>query len=192
MPYKVTNEMIRQAKRIRKKRDKVYSNRFDPKEHGKEDRRWVGDLGEVVLNVFLAALRVDYEWLVDGDVTALPDFIVNGVMLDAKTTRRVTYPKKKDDYEVGIPPSALRAVIDEFFFMWYEEPKDKMWLLGSITKADFMYNSYFLKKGELCRCGTMRASHDSHQINLTHLTFPMEITWLRSEANNVQEGNQAV
>lgn len=187
IPYPVTNAMIAEAKRIRRERDKYMKeqgigNRFDG------EYRWIGDLGEVVMHMYLKALDIRYVWCKAPEKQLMfPDFLIRstsgGVLpleVDIKTTRRSIPPQPRDDFETGINASENEnEVADWFLFLWYEEPKKTMWIVGGVSRKDFRDRSYFLKAGDMTRSGVMQAETDMHQIQLPHLEYAEELEWLR-------------
>ena len=121
------------AKEMRAQRDLRYENIFMKMA---TDERWVGDLGEIVFNLWLKDKGVrDVKWVLES-AAGQPDFVLpSGLRIGVKTVKRKGPPKT--DYTAQITARHADEPIDAFFFMSYEIDRHRMWLLGGIEKPLF-------------------------------------------------------
>jgi hypothetical protein len=63
--------------------------------------------------------------------------------------------------------------IDQFFFMCFEFPRKAMWLLGGITKQDFLRDARHYGAGERVHQNyVVREGHEIFNIEIRHLQSP--------------------
>lgn len=161
------------AKAFRAERDQLYGNIFGEEE---TDERWVGDLGELVFKSWLNHHQVkDYEWIKEGAAGA-PDFkLVSGVRIGVKTVKRQV--PMKTFYTAQITARHTEEPIEQFFFMSYEIPKRKMWLLGGIDKQGFLDGAVYHPAGSQVHANyKVRTKHAIWNIDVQKLVPPHE--WL--------------
>lgn len=169
------------AKKIRIERDKIYGNIFSEKE---SDLRWVGDLGEIVFKGWLKHLGVaGVQWIVD-DASGEPDFIIGSHRVGVKTVKRKNAPKPS--YEAGMTSRHTEEPVESYFFMSYQFTERRMWLIGGISKSDFMSNATHYKAGDFVHPNyQIRPGHEIHNIDMSVITAPQ--SWL----NPIVAGRQA-
>lgn len=162
------------AQKMRAVRDKMYGNIFTEKD---TDLRWVGDLGEMVFNSWLAHLRIPgVEWIVD-EASGKPDFILDGKhKIGVKTVKRKDAPRPH--YAAGMTARHTMEPVDHFFFMTYEHTARKMWLIGGLSRKDFLAQSRHYASGEYVHAKyQIRAGHEINNIDMKALITPDQ--WLR-------------
>jgi hypothetical protein len=143
--YDVPASWVEWAKDERARRDVVFRNRNIFRERA-TDQRWVGELGELVLNWWLESEGVaQVEWI-RNNPAGQPDFRVNGVAVGAKTVKR-SVPFQKD-YCGQVTGDHINEPVEFFFFMSYQyqfyDPAirrkadcSRMWLIGGCTRTHF-------------------------------------------------------
>jgi hypothetical protein len=147
---------VAKAKEIRERRDKLYGNIY---REVASDQRWVGDLGELCFSCWLSLRKVSFTWL-DADAAAAgnKDFVVGDTSVGVKTVKRKS--GVKSDYTAQITEHHAEEPVDAFFFLSYEYPRNRMWLLGGCTKAFFLNNAKRYGPGEQVHANyTVREKH---------------------------------
>jgi len=154
------------AKEIRAARDRQYGNIYP---EAATDERWVGDLGEIVLNSWFKHEDIqDFEWVLD-DAAGQPDFVTApNIRIGVKTVKRKVPPR--EDYTAQITARHAEEPIDQFFFMTYEIAKRRMWLLGGMERKRFLQEARYYGAGECV--------HDNYQIRPGHEIYNIEIAKL--------------
>lgn len=163
------------AKAIRADRDKLYRNIY---EESSTDARWVGDLGEIMLNDWIADEGYqDFDWIRD-DAAGKPDFLLGtGARVGAKTVKRKAAPQP--EYTAQVTARHAKEPVDWFFFMSYDIAKRQMWLLGAIDKERFLERARYYPAGAQVHPNyTIRAGHEIYNIELAKLTPPR--VWLNA------------
>lgn len=159
----VTDEQIQNAQSIRADRDKKYGNLYKEKA---TDLRWVGDLGEVIINQLLCMCRPkDTVWHLEGDVCGKEDFTFCGKTFDVKTVKR-SVPVKLG-YMAQISAKHISTKCDYLVFANYEYKTKKMNILGVMTKEDFIKRSIKFSSGDKV--------HDKYQIRSNHEIYAVYI-----------------
>lgn len=163
-------EAEQKAMRLRAQRDEQYGNIFDELE---TDCRWVGELGEAAFNAWLRRLGcANYEWIQD-EAAGKPDFIVRGRTVGVKTVKRVVSPR--EDYTAQVSRRHANEPVDDFFFLSYDLPRRRMWLLGGIARPIFLGHADLLGPGARVHPGyTVRAGHWIYNGPINRLTTPNE------------------
>jgi hypothetical protein len=168
--FEISSDMEKNARKIRTMRDQKYGNIYEEHE---SDERWVGDLGEICINNWIKSfgfvLRKDYDWVLE-NASGNPDFIIGTVSLDVKTVKRKVPPRS--NYTAQITARHSREVCDYYFFCSYEIVRKIMWLLGGISKQDFLNQAIYYKAGAWV--------HENYQIREGHEIFNIEIAKLLS------------
>lgn len=160
----VKDRMIEYAKRIRSKRDEKYANLYTEKE---TDMRWVGDLGELCLALFLKHKKVNYDWELES-VTDNFDFLIEEKTYGVKTVKRKNKPK--EEYTAQITAKHIEEPVDRFLFLSYEYPKKIMWLLGWIDRLSFREEARYYKAGDqVHQHYTIRPGHEIYNIEIFKL-----------------------
>ena len=138
----VVEEAVRKAKAIRTARSHLYDN-----PNSKPSAWfWVGDLGEVYVDRWLRYEGVcDYEWFVN-DPVGKPDFQVGPVSVDVKTVKRQRPPHA--DYSAHVRADQIGHEFDQYFFCCYSISTNEMWLLGGITRPEFLAQARLYHRGE--------------------------------------------
>ena len=164
------------AKKIRKDRDSVYQNIFT---ESSTDKRYVGDLGEFVFNSWLKHQLSDpdcFKWLVDEPAGKCDFTIFEHNFIGIKTVKRKGPPKP--NYTAQISAKHVNEPSSEFFFLSYDYQCKSMWLLGGVSKVDFLKFANFYNGGEKVHEGyTVRQGHSIYNIEINHLLPPDE--WLK-------------
>lgn len=169
----VQENEISQAKKIREERDLIYPNLFEPEE---SDWRWVGDLGEVIFAKFMDKIGVEYEWI-QKEVAGKPDFLLikskyynlNNTSVDIKTVkRRVPY---RPDYQAQVHAKHRTEKVDQFFFLSYEYPKNKMWFIGGLEKELYFEKARYYPTGSKVHkyYSTRQNNHNIYNIDAQYL-----------------------
>lgn len=179
LPYRtwwkvqLSEDLETQAKIIRVERDKRYGNIFAIKP---TDERWVGDLGEIVFDLYLKSRNIeDYTWIKE-DTARKPDFIIFGQRIELKTAKRQVIPQPF--YEGGVQESHVNESKDYFFFNSYEYLKKVMWLVGGIGFQRFKELSTYCPEGtEVHKGFVIRKGAELFNIEFSHLISPDE--WLQ-------------
>ena len=165
----VTSAQIDAAHNMRRERDAAYGNVFNV---AASDERWVGDLGEIVVDSWLTARRGHgYQWLVT-DAAGKPDFVLPpATRVGVKTVKR--QGGMQPDYTAQITAKHAHEPIDHYCFLSYELPKQRMWLLGGIAKAAFLAGARLYKAGEQVHPKyVIRPGHEIYNIGVLKLIPP--------------------
>ena len=80
--------------------------------------------------------NIPHLWLSDDEAAGKHDFDISGIKVGAKTVKRQV--PMRPHYTAQITAQHAKEPIDHFFFMCFEVPRKVMWLLGGITKEDFL------------------------------------------------------
>lgn len=154
------------AKAMRKERDLRYDNRWVGK---KTDARWVGDMGEMIMNDWLADQGIrNKEWITE-DAAGKPDFIVeDGVRLGIKTVKRKFMPQL--NYTAQVTAAHAKESVDWFVFLTCNLEKGKMWLLGAIEPSRFLLEAKYYKAGDKVHENyTIAPGHEIYNIEIARL-----------------------
>jgi len=159
------------AKTIRAERDQQYGNIYRETE---TDERWVGDLGEIVFKSWLNHVGIaGFQWITD-NAAGNPDFIMPpDTKVGVKTVKRKVPPRA--GYTAQVTAQHANEPIDYFFFMSYEITKAKMWLLGGISKEDFLHHAVYYPAGARVHANyQIREGHEIYNVDIDRLTPPKE------------------
>jgi hypothetical protein len=163
---------IKRAQEIREARDARFENIYAEES---SDLRWVGDLGEIVFDRWLTAEGVPHEWFTENPA-GQPDFKVGTIFVGLKTVKRKGGVRA--EYSAQITDHHAREPVDHFFFISYDTTTKTLWLLGGISKADFLAKAKHYGPGEKVHENyTVRPGHAIDNIDIAHLTPPK--AWLR-------------
>lgn len=127
-------------------------HRKNQEQHGKgkgiaEYAQWEGQLGEIILDRWLATAGTDYTWHNAESETFGPDFTVNEIPVDVKCTGRKTAPK--NHWTIGVEEKKAKPSNRQFFFSIYvRNPGNELWLIGGIPSKTFMQLATFDAEGE--------------------------------------------
>lgn len=161
--FDVTEEMIGVAKKIRAERDTKYGNIFSEEP---TDLRYVGEIGEIVLNNALKMVYSDgTEWHTD-DVVNKPDFTFCNRKIDIKTVKRQV--PVKPWYKAQITARHIDTPVDDLVFACFEQPVRKLHLLGVMEKEDFLRKATYFGEGEHV--------HENYQIRKDHEIYAIMIS----------------
>jgi len=133
----VTTAEIKEAKRLRKERDKRGAGQDLTK------NRWIGVLGEIIFGEYLDYLGVDAIWYRDNDFHH--DFTIGELKIDTKT-QTGNWPVKPG-YAMNVSERQVRAEPGDYFFMHFEKPRQVLWLCGSIPRWEFIKQAGRAHKG---------------------------------------------
>jgi hypothetical protein len=177
LSFPVTEQMEARAAHIRRERDKKYGNIY---EEALNDKRWVGDLGEICFNNWLKQNGViDFKWHLD-NAAGNADFTILGKNIDVKTVKRKGPPLP--GYTAQITAQHRDSPVDELFFLSYEFEIKKMWFLGGITKLEFLNKATYYKAGEQVHSNyTIRQGHEIYNADINILIPPDK--WLMNFNN---------
>lgn len=82
-------------------------------------------------------------------------------------------------YTAQISACHVNEPVEFYFFTCYQVPIQRLWLLGGITKADFLTNAIYHRAGDQVHANyTIRPGHEIFNIEVKHLTPPDE--WIES------------
>jgi hypothetical protein len=175
----VDDEIVQQAQQIRARRDAQYTNIFREVD---TDLRWVGEIGELCFYFWLREHAPgNGRWIRD-QAAGKPDFIIHGQPIGMKTVKRkVAF---RPDYTAQITARHAEEPVDHFFFASYEQPRQRLWLLGGITRSDFLKHARYYAAGEqVHEHYTVRDGHEIYNIAAKYLTPPLAwLTILRESA----------
>lgn len=162
----VTDEQIAQAISIRADRDKLYGNIYEEVD---TDMRWVGDLGEIIVNeLFSMCTKGTTDWHLE-DVTGRADFNFCGFEIDVKTVKRKV--PIKPWYTSQITAKHAKTPMDYIVFACYEFPEKKMHILGAIKKTEFMENADYCGEGHQVHPNyTIRKGHEIYNMTISKFT----------------------
>jgi hypothetical protein len=163
----------KEAREIRIERDAQYGNIFEEED---TDKRWTGDLGEIVFNTWLKSNHLrDFQWIKNNSA-GQPDFITpTNVRIGVKTVKRKVEPRM--DYTAQITAQHSREPIDHFFFMTYQFEKKNMWLLGGIDRNNFLKKARYYSEGQWVHKNyQIRKGHEIYNIEIGKLIAPL--LWL--------------
>lgn len=180
----VDDDEIRQSYKIREVRDKMYGNIFEPED---SDWRWVGDLGEILFAKFLDRIGIEYTWIQE-DVAGKPDFLLvkskkhrfNNVSVDVKTVKRKG--PYLPGYQAQVHAKHKEENVDQFFFMSYEFPLNKMWFIGGAEKEFYFAKAPYYPTGSKIHAqySTRQKNHNIYNIYEKDLKKPKD--WIFSLA----------
>lgn len=181
----VSDETISAAQQMRMERDQMYGNIYAEAE---TDLRWVGEVGEMCFDRWFpqnSSLALD--WLLE-DTAGKADFVINGrTTVGLKTVKR-KFPMLPS-YTAQITARHVNEPVDFYFFACYQFPVKCLWLLGGITKTDFLTHAVYYAADEWVHPNyQIRAGHEIYNIEVKHLTPSME--WIGNQ--NGAAATQAV
>ena len=163
----ITQRQIDKAIRIRKQRDSQFSNLY---QETKTDLRYCGDLGEIIFNSWVKQLKPVWHL---NNAAGKPDFTINDTRIDIKTVKRQSKPKL--NYSAQITAKHKNTPIDDLFFMSYEYKINRLWLLGGISKKEFLDKATYYKAGDKVHDHyTIRQGHEIYNAPIKILKPPME------------------
>jgi hypothetical protein len=178
----VSDEIIQQAQQIRARRDAQYTNIFREVD---TDLRWVGEIGELCFYFWLREhTSGNGRWIRD-QAAGKPDFIIHGQPVGMKTVKRkVAF---RPDYTAQITAKHADEPVEHFFFASYEQPRQRLWLLGGIARSDFLKHARYYAAGEQVHAHyTVREGHEIYNIAAQHLTPPLR--WLNGLRDSAGAG----
>jgi hypothetical protein len=170
----VTPNIVAEAKKIRLERDQQYGNIYREEA---TDLRWVGEIGEICFNSWVRQhTDLPVDWILD-HTAGKPDFKIGETPVGVKTVKRQV--PVKPEYTAQITARHAEEPVAHFFFACYEVPRERLWLLGGITKEDFLANARYYGAGEQVHSHyIVRAGHEIYNIEIARLIPPDE--WLQS------------
>lgn len=163
---KVSSYEINHAKIIRADRDSRYGNLYV---ESSTDERWVGDLGEIVVNDLLGMCsKSDTKWHTD-DVTENPDFSFYDITFDVKTVKRAV--PIKSHYGAQISAKHLNKEMDYIVFCCYQTKTNDLVVLGAIDKSRFKSVAKYYGAGDKVHDHyTIRDGHEIYSVEISDLT----------------------
>ena len=154
------------AANIRAQRDRKYGNIFSTQA---TDARWVGDLGEILLDRWFSQNGLSSQWITE-DSAGNADFILsNGIRLGVKTVKRQGAPAPH--YTAQITKRHAKEPVDFYVFLSYDLPRKAMYLLGTLERDLFLKNARYYGPGD--------AVHANYIIRPGHEIYNIEIEKLR-------------
>ena len=169
----VTPGVIRRAQAMRARRDARYANVYEEED---TDLRWVGEVGEICLYRWLREHAPGAGRWIRAEAAGRPDFVVHGHTVGMKTVKRQV-PFRRG-YTAQITGRHAREPVEHFFFASYEEPRQRLWLLGGISRSDFLEHARHYGPGERVHARyVVREGHEIYNVDVRHLTPPE--AWLR-------------
>lgn len=162
----VTDAQIEQAKSIRAERDAKYGNIYAEED---TDMRWVGDLGEIVINeLFGMVSKENTQWHLE-DVTGRADFTFFGKSLDVKTVKRKV--PMKTDYMAQITAKHAQTKMDYLVFTCYEFTKKKLHVLGVMKKEEFLDLAIYYGEGDNVHANyKIRKGHEIYAVYVNQMS----------------------
>ena len=164
--FDVSEIIINQAKAIRTARDLIYGNIFNEES---TDLRWVGEVGEIIVNQALVMCSKEQtEWITQ-DVTNRGDFNFCGVEIDVKTVKRQV--PIRPYYKAQITAKHVNKPVDYLLFTCYEYPVKKLHILGVMKKDVFIGKAQYFGAGSKVHDNyTIRAGHEIYAITISEMT----------------------
>jgi len=142
-----------------------------PYQPASSDCPWMGKLGEMVFDRYMTILGIEHTWLRENPLHQ-PDFIVPLGTVDCKTSKRQVPPKP--EYTCGVSTRQLYRTVDWYFFMTYEVPARRMWLLGAIRKENFLCLGKPYAAGDAIHPGyVVRAGNEITNLPMAELATPV-------------------
>lgn len=164
--FDVSSEVIETAKKIRSERDSKYGNIFEEKE---SDMRYVGEIGEIIVNnAFKMVSPENTKWHTE-DVVKQPDFTFCGRTLDVKTVKRQV--PVRPWYKAQITAKHSETKMDDILFTCYEVPKKQLHILGVMEKNSFLEKAQYYGEGEFVHADyQIRKGHEIYAIMISQMT----------------------
>lgn len=168
----MSDEIVLEAQRIRERRDAQYTNIYREVD---TDLRWVGEIGELCFYHWLRENASGTGRWIREQAAGKPDFIIHGQPIGMKTVKRKV--GFRPDYTAQITAKHADEPVGHFFFASYEQPRQRLWLLGGITRSDFLKHARYYAAGEQVHAHyTVREGHEIYNIAAQYLTPPLN--WL--------------
>lgn len=162
---KVDSSQISQARLIRQERDEKYGNLYT---ESSTDERWVGDLGEIVVNDLLKMCSESGTQWHTSDVTGKPDFSFFDVTFDVKTVKRAV--SIKSHYGAQISAKHLSTEMDYLVFCCYQTKTEELVVLGAIEKEKFKLIARYYGAGDKVHDHyTIREGHEIYAVRISDL-----------------------
>jgi len=161
--FDVSDEMIVEAKKIRAKRDEIYGNIYQDRD---TDERWVGDLGEIVINHALMLCReYDTIWHNELQAAGNEDFTFCHLPLEVKTVKRKV--PLRPHYKAQITARHIDSPADWLVFLSYEYPVKKMHVKGVMHKDAFKEKAEYYGAGDQVHSAyTIREGHEIYAVGI--------------------------
>lgn len=164
--FDVTDTEIALAKAIRKQRDRMYGNIYT---ETSTDLRWVGEIGEIVVNRALMMVDVENTTWFTREAAGKADFDFRGDMIDVKTVKRKV--PMRLNYEAQITQRHADKPYTTLLFTCYEYPKKKLHVLGIMSKNDFLGSAKLYKAGDSVHPNyTIRKGHEILSVRVDQMT----------------------
>ncbi len=159
---RITPGMIRQAKARFKK--KVALTKGSSYDRDLTRDKWLGDLGEMVINQYLKYHKVDHDWQADGDIFAT-DFNVAGFKTEVKC-QTINY-KPQSNYWLNVRrDSALANTLAQHYVWTLFRPEEMiLYLVGYMGRSMFMRDSVLFTKGQRIT-GSFEVLEDMHCVKI--------------------------
>lgn len=159
----VTDSHIAKAISMRESRDLLYGNIYSEKE---TDLRWVGDLGEIIVNELLCMCSENYTvWHTD-NVIGKPDFTFFDVDIDVKTVKRKVSVNPAYGAQISAKHKNMKA--EYIVFGCYELNKRLFHVLCAIRKNDFMRDAIYYGSGDVVHSNyTIRQGHEIYSMSIS-------------------------
>lgn len=143
---------------------------------GKEDTRWSGRLGEIVVDEYLTQLGLPHEWDPIGQPFG-PDFVIQGTKADLKTKSCGSPPVMGPSYFATVRMEQyLRAPakgIQCYLFCNYNHNNQTMYLVGSASVERFEeWKIHRIVGDQIHSKYTVR--EESYDIHLSKLISPRD------------------
>jgi hypothetical protein len=121
----------------------------------------IGYLGEVIVYDYLGVKYDSTKHSKDFDL------IVSGKKLEIKTKKCSSPPK--DSYLCSVASTSMHQDCDYYIFTRVDVNLTKAWILGYISKKDFLSSGFFGKKGEADGKNGFAFKVDCHNIKISDL-----------------------
>jgi hypothetical protein len=183
----VSDAAIERAKKLREWRDERYGNVFSVR---KTDERWVGEVGEIVLDAWLrarwrAGTGQAHYWS-QQVARGVPDYWVGVTSLDLKTIKRQDPPKPH--YTQQVTARHAHEDVDYFAFATYVVSEQRLYLHGAIERLQFLANAKYIGGGQAVHEHfQVRDDHNIYNVGYKHL-MPLTDWATQVEADAVQQG----
>lgn len=163
--FDVSDEVIDQAKEIRAKRDKEFANIFT---EVSTDMRWVGEIGEIIVNQAFNMCRPEAtEWITD-NVTKRGDFSFCDLEIEVKTVKRKV--PVRPHYKAQITASHRSKPVDYILFTCYEFPVKKLHILGVMSRDKFLAKAERFNEGDKVHANyTIRKGHAIDAVTISDM-----------------------
>ena len=161
--FSVPDEVINEAMQMRAKRDAIYGNIY---QESSTDMRYVGDLGEIVINrAFTMCKPESTIWHNQLDAAGDHDFDFCSLPIEVKTVKRKV--PLRLHYKAQITARHMSKSADWLIFTCYEFPRKLLHIKGVMHINDFKEKAEYFKAGDQVHENyTIREGHEIYAVSI--------------------------